>query len=74
MLNLKEMRKLSALMLLGLLMGCGENSSPEGRMSNKIEGVQAQIDSLKKQNALILDSLGKINENLKRMTGKYDTL
>lgn len=62
------MRTLIAFMLLNLLMSCGENSSPEGRMSKKIEDVQAQIDSLKKQNAVILDSLGKINENLKKMT------
>ena len=54
-------------MLLPLLMACGENSSPEGRMSQKIVGVQAQIDSLKQQNAVILDSLGKINETLRNI-------
>jgi hypothetical protein len=64
------MRKLPAFMLLGLLMGCGENSSPEGRLSKRIDDFQTQIDSLKKQNAMMLDSLGKINENLRRMTGK----
>jgi hypothetical protein len=62
------MRKLSALMMLPLLMACSENSSPEGRMSQKIVGVQAQIDSLKQQNAVILDSLGKINETLKKIS------
>ena len=54
--------------MLVLLMGCGENSSPEGRMGKKIEGVQAQIDSLKKQNAVMLDSLGKINETLRQLS------
>jgi hypothetical protein len=62
------MKKLSAFMMLTLLMACGENSSPEGRMSQKIAGVQAQVDSLKKQNAVILDSLGKINETLRNMS------
>jgi hypothetical protein len=64
------MIKLCAFLFLILLTGCGENSSPEGRMSNRIDGVQAQLDSLKKQNAMMLDSLGKINEHLKRMQEK----
>ncbi len=46
---------------------CGQNSSPEGRTKIKIEGIQKELDSLKKQNALILDSLGKISEELRRM-------
>jgi hypothetical protein len=59
-----------ALFSLILLCACGENSSPEGRMSNKIAGVQAQIDSLKQQNAMMLDSLGKINEQLRKINQK----
>jgi hypothetical protein len=61
------MIKITAFLCLILLTACGQNSSPEGRMSNKIAGVQAQIDSLKKQNAMVLDSLGKINETLKKL-------
>lgn len=44
---------------------CDRTSSPEGRMSIKIEDLQkAMIDSLKQQNQAILDSLGKIRTEL----------
>ncbi|MEO6454277.1 MAG: hypothetical protein ABIN97_09405 [Ginsengibacter sp.] len=47
---------------------CDRTSSPEGRMSIKMESVQKEmIDSLKQQNKAILDSLGKIREELKEM-------
>ncbi|GEO03597.1 hypothetical protein AAE02nite_12610 [Adhaeribacter aerolatus] len=47
-----------------LCWSCGQNSSPEGRMTMKVEDLQRQLDSLKSQNAAILDSLGKIKEVL----------
>lgn len=44
---------------------CDRNASPEGRMSIKLEDLQKEmIDSLKQQNRAILDSLGKIREDL----------
>ena len=44
---------------------CDRNSSPEGRMSMKIESLQKNmIDSLQKQNRAILDSLSKIRKEL----------
>ena len=47
---------------------CERSSSPEGRMSLKIERLQKEmIDSLKQQNRAILDSLGKIREDLKEI-------
>jgi hypothetical protein len=47
---------------------CRENSSPEGRMNLKIESLQREmLDSLTKQNRAILDSLGKIREELKQV-------
>jgi hypothetical protein len=46
---------------------CGSNSSPEGRMTNKMEAIRSEFDSLKKQNAMILDSLGKISEHLQKL-------
>jgi hypothetical protein len=50
------------------LISCDRNSSPEGRMSIKIENLQKEmIDSLKKQNRDILDSLGKIREDLREI-------
>lgn len=46
---------------------CGPNSSPEGRMTQKVEEIHKELDSLKKQNALILDSLGKIKQQLEKI-------
>ena len=44
---------------------CDRTSSPEGRMSLKIESLQKNmIDSLQKQNKAILDSLGQIRKEL----------
>lgn len=57
--------------LLLLLIACGENSSPEGRMRIKLEDLRKEmIDSLKKQNTAILDSLSKIREDLRRLENK----
>ena len=44
---------------------CGKNSSPEGRMSIKIESLQKEmLESMQQQNKSILDSLSKIREEL----------
>ncbi len=57
--------------LLFLLIACGENSSPEGRMRMKLEDLHKEmIDSLKKQNEAILDSLSKIREDLRKLEGR----
>ena len=65
------MKLLFALSLVVLLTACDSNSSPEGRMTNKMEEVRREFDTLKLQNERILDSLGKINERLQRLeTGK----
>ena len=57
--------------LLFLLIACGENSSPEGRMRIKLEDLHKEmIDSLKKQNTAILDSLSKIREDLRKLENK----
>ena len=54
--------------LLFLLIACGENSSPEGRMRIKLDDLHKEmIDSLQKQNAAILDSLSKIREDLRKL-------
>ena len=51
-----------------LFSACDRSSSPEGRMSIKLENVQKEmIDSLKQQNRAILDSLGKILEELNEL-------
>jgi hypothetical protein len=47
---------------------CDRSSSPEGRMSIKIESLQKQmIDSLAQQNRAILDSLSKIRTELNEL-------
>lgn len=54
--------------LAAILISCDNSSSPEGRMTMKIENLQEEmIDSLMKQNRAILDSLGKIREDLKEL-------
>jgi uncharacterized lipoprotein len=60
---MKKILMLSSAVLL--LAGCGPESSPEGRMNRKVEDLQRQLDSLKTQNAAILDSLGSINKILR---------
>ena len=53
---------------LCILAGCDKSSSPEGRMSIRLENLQKEMmDSLKKQNTAILDSLSKIREEIKEL-------
>lgn len=59
--------KFAALLLILALASCGQNSSPEGRLSIKIDAMHQEIDSLKKQNAVILDSLNKMNQSLQKL-------
>jgi len=47
-----------------LLISCGKESSPEGRLKIKVEEMSQRIDSLKNQNDVILDSLKVISERL----------
>jgi len=49
------------------LTACGKNSSPEGRMTLKIEDIKKELDSLKRQNAVILDSMGKMSDEIRKM-------
>jgi predicted small lipoprotein YifL len=49
------------------LAACGKKSSPEGRMSIKVDEIHKQIDSLRQQNAAILDSLSSIKKQLDRV-------
>ncbi|MFD0751686.1 hypothetical protein ACFQZS_16160 [Mucilaginibacter calamicampi] len=53
------------LILSVALTACGPESSPEGRMTLKLNELKQQVDSLKTQNAEIKDSLAKINITLK---------
>ncbi len=62
--------KLLPLALSILLLSCDSNSSPEGRMNNKLESIRQEFDSLKKQNAMIIDSLGKISAEVQKLQEK----
>jgi hypothetical protein len=59
--------KFIALVLILALTSCGQNSSPEGRLSIKIDAMHQEIDGLKKQNSMILDSLNTINQRLQKL-------
>ncbi len=51
--------------------GCGRDSSPEGRMSMKVEELQKQlIDSLRQQNEAIRDSLSAIRADITELQQK----
>ena len=44
---------------------CGRESSPEGRMSIKVENLQKDmLEKLEEQNKAILDSLGQIRKEI----------
>ncbi|WP_298353841.1 hypothetical protein [Runella sp.] len=59
--------KIIVLALILALTSCGQNSSPEGRLSIKMDAMHQEIDSLKKQNTMILDSLNKMNQSLQKL-------
>ena len=61
------MKLISALLVIMILTACGPESSPEGRMTIKMEDIRQEFDTLKMQNEKILDSLGKINERLQKL-------
>jgi hypothetical protein len=50
-----------------LLAACGPESSPEGRMGIKIDKLQNSLDSLKAQNAMMKDSLGKLSAEVSQL-------
>ena len=51
-----------------VISACDQSSSPEGRMNMRMDNLQKEmIDSLKQQNRAILDSLGKIREDLREL-------
>jgi hypothetical protein len=48
--------------------GCGRESSPEGRMSIKVETLQKDLlQKIEQQNKAILDSLAKMREELEAL-------
>lgn len=60
---------LLVLVLAISLTACDPESSPEGRMTIKMEDIRKEFDTLKQQNERILDSLGRVNERLQKLEG-----
>jgi hypothetical protein len=62
-----------AIFILFVVSGCGRGSSPEGRMSIKVEALQKElIDSLRQQNKAILDSLSAIRADVNELKQKVN--
>jgi nucleoside-triphosphatase THEP1 len=58
-------------MCIAQLSSCDRNASPEGRMSMKLESLQKEmIDSLRRQNKAILDSIGSLRAEIKELRQK----
>ena len=53
------------LILSVALTACGPESSPEGRMTTKLNELKKELDSLKTQNSDIKDSLEKVSEDIR---------
>ena len=64
--NIQSVRNGIFILFCSMTLGaCDRTSSPEGRMSLKIENLEKNmIDSLQKQNRAILDSIGQIRKEL----------
>ena len=60
------LRVVSVIIILGVA-SCGPESSPEGRMSGKLDGIQKQLDSLNNLSTLQIqiDSLKSENASIK---------
>jgi uncharacterized protein YlxW (UPF0749 family) len=52
------------------LAGCGSNSSPEGRITNKMEEIRKELDTLQKQNDALKDSVSKASKELDSLKEK----
>jgi hypothetical protein len=64
------MKVVVLLMLSAALTACGPESSPEGRMTIKLNELKQEIDSLKTQNGDIKDSLQKVSEEIRLLKNK----
>ena len=50
--------------LLVVLSACGADSSPEGRMTKKIQSIQMEIDTLKMNQRALIDTLSNLRKDL----------
>jgi hypothetical protein len=54
--------------LLIILSACGADSSPEGRMTKKIQEIQMDFDTLKMNQRALIDTLSKLREDLNNLS------
>jgi hypothetical protein len=54
--------------LLIILSACGADSSPEGRMTKKIQDIQMDFDTLKMNQRALIDTLSKLREDLNNLS------
>jgi hypothetical protein len=66
--SIKEALVSAAVIVILMMTACGPESSPEGRMTTKIESLQKEmIDRQEKQNAAILDSLAALRKDIQAL-------
>lgn len=58
------MKTVIMMLLLFIVMSCGNESSPEGRSKIRDKNLQEQLDSLKLQNEQILEDIRLIKKEL----------
>jgi len=51
-----------------ILSACGADSSPEGRMTKKIQDIQMDFDTLKMNQRALIDTLSKLREDLNNLS------
>jgi outer membrane murein-binding lipoprotein Lpp len=59
------MKYFATLLLMAALSSCGPNSSPEKRMSSKIDSLQKQVDDLSSQQKELKDSIAALSRDLR---------
>ncbi|MES2371420.1 MAG: hypothetical protein V4557_02495 [Bacteroidota bacterium] len=59
------MKYITGLLLIAALSSCGPNSSPEKRMTSKIDSLQKQVDDLSVQQNQLKDSLAALSRDIR---------
>ncbi|MFC0318233.1 MULTISPECIES: hypothetical protein [Olivibacter] len=59
--------KALAMIFLFAISACGRESSPEGRSIIRDKQIVEQLDSLKRQNHVLLDSIGALNKRIEKL-------